>query len=125
MLNKRKYTIISVTVVLLLAFAAIYWFFDPAEAGWMPRCLWKMTTGTDCPGCGTQRMAHALMHGDLRAAWHANAYALCALPIIAFLLWLEFARNRHPRLYAKAHHPIIITILLVSILAWWLLRNLL
>ncbi|MDE5840938.1 MAG: DUF2752 domain-containing protein, partial [Muribaculaceae bacterium] len=57
-----------------LALAAVYYFFDPVEAGWMPRCIWKVTTGTDCPGCGSQRMAHALMHGDIAGAWRANAY---------------------------------------------------
>lgn len=91
----------------------------------MPHCLWKTVTGTDCPGCGSQRMAHALMHGDFFGAWHANAFALCSLPPIAFMLWLEIHRSRHPRLYAALHRPLFIRLLLAAILIWWILRNLL
>lgn len=91
----------------------------------MPHCLWKTVTGTDCPGCGSQRMAHALMHGDFSAAWHANAFALCSLPVVAVMLWLEARRSAHPRFYAFIHRPFIIWAFLAAILLWWLLRNLL
>lgn len=89
----------------------------------MPKCVWKTLTGTDCPGCGTQRMAHALLRGDLAAAWRANALALLALPVIAFLFWIELNRARHPRLYMRLHRPATTYILLALILAWWIFRN--
>ncbi len=104
--------------------AAAYYFFDPLEVRWMPRCIWKVVTGMDCPGCGSQRMAHALMHGDLLVAWHGNAYAICMLPVVIFHVWLEFVKHIHRRLYAKVHHPAIITLLASSIFIWWLFRNL-
>lgn len=107
-----------------VALATAYYFIDPVEVRWMPRCLWKVATGTDCPGCGSQRMAHALMHGDISGAWYANAYALCMLPLVAFLIWLEFVKHHHPKLYAKVHHPVAITFLASSIFLWWLFRNL-
>ena len=114
----------SVAVATIFAIlATVYFFVDPMEVRWMPKCLWKMATGTDCPGCGSQRMAHALVHGDLYAAWHANAYALCMLPLIVFLLWLEFFRERYPRLYIKLHSPLVVWTLGASVLGWWVLRN--
>lgn len=116
-------TLIALTTLLILLGAA-YYFFDPAEAAWMPKCLWKSLTGTDCPGCGSQRMAHALLHGDIAGAWRANAFAVVVLPFIPFLIWLEKTRKRHWRLYAALHRPASIYILLALILAWWLLRNL-
>lgn len=111
-------------VMLLIVLASVYYFFDPSEVGWMPRCLWKVLTDTDCPGCGSQRMVHALMHGDIIAAWHANAYALCMIPVIIFLFWLEFTRERHPGLYARVHRTSVIMSLAFSVLGWWFLRNL-
>lgn len=111
--------------VALAILAAVYYFFDPSEAVWMPRCLWKSVTGTDCPGCGSQRMAHALLHGNLAGAWRANAFALCSLPVVAAMIWLEVRRTAHPRLYCMLHRPIFICLLLILILAWWLLRNIL
>ncbi len=122
--TKKKVALISMAV-LLIALAAVYYLFDPTEAVWMPRCIWKVLTGTDCPGCGSQRMAHALVHGDFAAAWRANAYALCMLPVIIFLLWLELTRESHPILYARVHRPYLIILLALSVIVWWLLRNML
>lgn len=113
----------GVIVMVLAVLAVVYFFVDPMEVRWMPRCIWKVATGTDCPGCGSQRMAHALMHGDLLGAWHANAYALCMLPLIGWMLWLELFRKRHPRLYSKFHSPVVIRVLAASVLIWWIARN--
>lgn len=110
--------------VILALLACVYFFVDPMEVRWMPKCLWKVATGTDCPGCGSQRMVHALMHGDLRAAWQANAYALCMLPLISGMLWLEFSRDRYPRLYGFVHSHVVIWSLAASVFLWWIGRNL-
>ncbi|GAB2676658.1 DUF2752 domain-containing protein [Kribbella swartbergensis] len=45
-------------------------------------CLLHATTGLDCPLCGSTRMAAALLHGDLDAAWHFNAVVLVLGPLI-------------------------------------------
>ncbi|MDE6021964.1 MAG: DUF2752 domain-containing protein, partial [Muribaculaceae bacterium] len=115
--NKNIRKILAIVIaVLAIILASVYYFFDPSDVGWMPRCLWKVLTDTDCPGCGSQRMAHALMHGDIIAAWHANAYALCMIPVIIFLFWLEFRRERHPGLYALVHKPAMMMLLVASVL---------
>ena len=114
----------TVVILLIMALlAAVYFFVDPMEVRWMPKCIWKVATGTDCPGCGSQRMAHALMHGDLKGAWHANAYAFCLLPLIALMLWLELCRERFPRLYCSVHSPVVIRALVASVFIWWIVRN--
>ena len=123
MRNRRIVWAVAVSVV-LVALAVVYFFVDPMEVRWMPRCLWKVVTGTDCPGCGSQRMAHALMHGDLHGAWQANAYALCMLPLIVVMLWLEIFRERHPLLYGRLHSPVFIWTLAASVGVWWIARNL-
>lgn len=113
---------VAVTSVMVIL-AVVYFFIDPMEVRWMPKCIWKVATGTDCPGCGSQRMAHAIMHGDLRGAWQANAYALCMLPLMAMLLWLEIFRARHRRLYRMVHSPAVVSGLGASVLVWWIVRN--
>lgn len=123
-MRNRRMVWTAVFLGLLVVLGVVYYFVDPMEVRWMPKCLWKLATGTDCPGCGSQRMAHALMHGDLRAAWHANAYALCMLPLIGGMIWLEFSRERYPQLYRKVHSPLLIWALAGSVLIWWVVRNL-
>lgn len=119
-----KKGIATAAATLLASAAVVYYFFDPSKARWMPKCLWKTLTATDCPGCGSQRMAHALMHGDFAGAWNANAFAVCMIPVAAALFWLEFSRNRHPDLYRKVHSPWLIAILATAVIAWWIARNL-
>ena len=68
-------------------------------------------TGLECPGCGALRMAHALLHGDLRSAWEYNSFLLLMLPLLAFMAWLETRRKRLPKLYAGFYSlPVIVGI---------------
>ncbi|MBO5444922.1 MAG: DUF2752 domain-containing protein [Muribaculaceae bacterium] len=120
---RGKTAIIIVAVAVIAGAMTVYYLFDPAESGWMPRCLWKTLTGTDCPGCGTQRMLHALAHGDIASAWKSNAFGLCMIPVAGFLMWLELTRERHAALYAKVHRSATIYAIGVAIIAWWIGRN--
>ncbi len=120
---RRRLIYACCAAAVVVAAGVVYYVFDPSEAGWMPRCLWKTLTGWDCPGCGSQRMAHALLHGDFAAAWHANAFALCLLPLLITYLYLELAHPRHPRLYAGLHHPLVAPLLAVAVTLWTILRN--
>ncbi len=122
MLSKRVW-IAGIIAVLAISLAIVYYYFDPVEARWMPRCLWKVATGTDCPGCGSQRMAHALVHGDISGAWRANAFALCMIPLIGLLLVLELNREKYQKLYRKVHAPWAIWTLVAAVLIWWIVRN--
>lgn len=63
-------------------------FVDPNKPGnLLPKCPFKALTGLDCPGCGVTRMIHALLHGDVVAAWHFNAVLLVlGVPLVAWLL---------------------------------------
>lgn len=122
MTGSRSFAIAA--AVFIAALAVIYFFFDPAQAQWMPKCLWKTLTATDCPGCGSQRMIHALMHADLAEAWRANAFAVCMIPVMAALFWLELSRSRHADLYRKVHSPWLIAIFVVAVIVWWIARNL-
>ncbi|MEU7032335.1 DUF2752 domain-containing protein [Streptomyces sp. NPDC046237] len=63
---------------------------DPNEPGHYPVCPLLRFTGLYCPGCGGLRSAHAFVHGDLAAAFGANALAVVGYGIFALVmaLWL-------------------------------------
>lgn len=44
-------------------------------------CLFREITGFQCPGCGTSRMALALMHLDFSAAFSYNPVAFFSFPM--------------------------------------------
>jgi hypothetical protein len=74
---------------------------DPNQPGHYPVCPLLRYTGVYCPGCGGLRGAHALVHGDLAAAFTDNALALGGYSALAALwvVWvIRSARGRPLRL---------------------------
>ncbi|MEU9231786.1 DUF2752 domain-containing protein [Streptomyces subrutilus] len=63
---------------------------NPNEPGHYPVCPLLRLTGILCPGCGGLRSAYAFAHGDLVAAFGANALAVTGYFVFAgfVLLWL-------------------------------------
>lgn len=102
----------------------IYALFDPATTPF-PRCIFLTLTGFQCPGCGSQRAIHALLHLDISAAWRYNALFVLSLPVIASMLAAGILRRRIPRLYSILNSRAMILSTLTLILTWWILRNLL
>lgn len=114
-----------VIIVIAAAIAVFYFMVDPATCTWIPKCAFHEITGYDCPGCGSQRMLHALLHGDFLSAWNANAFILCATPLLLLMLWSAAFRTRAPRLYAFLNSPLMIVAITVALLLWTLFRNML
>lgn len=90
----------------------------------MPRCWFHYFTGLDCPGCGSQRMVHALLHGDVAAAWRHNAFLLLLSPVLLFMAWLETQRTRRPRLYIRFYSVRTTLLFAFLLVGWGILRNL-
>ena len=104
---------------------AVVYLFDPRKPGMYPICPFFGLTGCYCPGCGTLRALHQLMRGNIAAAFGYNAYAMLALPVIAYSFAVAGLRAcglpAPPRVFIPARW---IWAMLVSVLAFWLLRNL-
>ena len=104
---------------------AVVYLFDPREPGLYPVCPFFGLTGWHCPGCGTLRALHQLLHGNVAAAFGYNAYTMLALPIVAYSFAAGGLRAYRlpapPRVFIPARW---IWALLAAILAFWLLRNL-
>ncbi|MEZ3589757.1 MAG: DUF2752 domain-containing protein [Muribaculaceae bacterium] len=109
--------------VALLALVAVYFTLDPSTMRF-PRCPFLVLTGWRCPGCGSQRAVHALLHGDVAAAWRFNAALVAALPLIALLLFAEMTRRRFPDFYRRVNSTPVIIGCAVAFILWWVSRNL-
>lgn len=68
-----------------LAAGTLLYSVDPYEGGY-PTCPMLATTGLYCPGCGSLRAVHDLLHGDLAGALARNPLAVLAVPYLA--VWL-------------------------------------
>ena len=112
-------------VWLTLALGATYLFiFEPGKTGFFPVCPFRAITGFTCPGCGSTRGLHRLLHGDVVAAFELNPLMVLSLPFLlyALLRYTNAAVRSQPlertRLNAKY-----IWMLLVVILSFWVFRN--
>ena len=58
-------------------------------------CFFRLVTGLKCPGCGITTMLLALLHGNVRAAFYANPFLFCTLPLLlAECVLLTFFQKR-------------------------------
>lgn len=116
-------------VVGLLLVAALFLFyrFDPGLQPLFPKCPFLMVTGYQCPGCGSQRALHSLLHADIGAALKQNAFMVLAIPYIFLGIYLQYlgGRQRNPRLERFFYGKWSAVALLIVIIAYWVLRNLL
>jgi hypothetical protein len=58
--------------------------FDPATSGIFPPCPVHYFTGWYCPGCGSLRAIHQLLHGNFEAAWSFNPLTVILLPFLTY-----------------------------------------
>jgi hypothetical protein len=98
---------------------------DPAHGGLLPVCPFKALTGWACPVCGSTRMLHALLHGDVASAARYNVVVLAALPVLMYG-WIRWAAPlagaRRPATWRPSTRVQLLGVALVLVFA--VLRNL-
>lgn len=100
---------------LLLVVSGIYFAFDPAASAFFPPCPLKKFAGLDCPGCGSQRAFHALLHLQFGEAFRFNPLAIASIPLLVCDRLRGYPLLRHARAPG---------VVLAIVLAYAVLRNL-
>ena len=119
----RRSTVIAIWS-LLAAGAAYLFAFEPGRTGFFPICLFRFLTGYQCPGCGSTRALHQILHGHLVAAFMLNPLFLIALPFIfyAFLRYtITVLRGGVPR--PNALPASYIYAIFFVVVSFWIFRN--
>ena len=96
---------------------------SPETSRFYPPCLFHALTGFHCPGCGTARALHLLLHGDIPGAFAMNALTMLALPFLLYALVAEAAKTLAgrpvltiPRFPARSGWYLLFAILFFAIL---------
>jgi hypothetical protein len=112
-------------VWLTLAVGATYLFiFEPGKSGLFPVCPFRAMTGFTCPGCGSTRGLHRLLHGDVVAAFEFNPLLILSLPFLFYaLVRYTNAAMRDRPLKGNQLNAKYIWLLFVVILSFWVFRN--
>lgn len=118
----RSAAICLVSTLVLIALPVGAWVlytYPPAETSFYPRCVFKSATGLDCPGCGSTRAAHAILHGRFGDAFRLNPMLFLAGAVFAFAT-PSLLRGEQP---AFMTHRWFGRAVLAVLLVWWVGRN--
>jgi hypothetical protein len=121
----RRHGVLAALSLFAITGIALLRLFDPAHSFVFPPCPLHYFTGFYCPGCGSLRAMHALLHGDLRQAWAMNALTVILLPFICYGLVSEIHRHFRGRPLPGTMVPANwIRVLCVVIVLFGIARNL-
>ena len=112
-MSARRFAAPAGMFLLLVFGVALFFLFDPIETWFFPCCPFFALTGLKCPGCGTARAIHAVLHCRFAEALRFNVM----LPAMLVLLLYCLIFPRH------AQRSAFVWTLLVFIVAWWIVRN--
>ncbi|WP_347839064.1 DUF2752 domain-containing protein [uncultured Draconibacterium sp.] len=118
----------SVNIILLLLIAGVavlFFLLDPSKHEIFPTCLFYSLTGGYCPGCGSQRALHSLLHFNIAGVISYNFLFLPAALLILYHyvhpLLNKMLGWKLPNLFYKKQTPWII---FVVVILFWIARNL-
>ena len=109
----------------IAALTIVYYRVSPATSIFFPKCAFLMLTGLKCPGCGSQRAVHALLHADIASAFLHNALLVASLPYLVLLIGARFYIYFHPAstLRSALESPFLIRTYFTIAIAFWIARN--
>lgn len=111
---------LGVAALLVILFA-----WNPATTRIFPPCMFHAITGYHCPGCGTLRATHQLLHGNVGAALGFNPLMVVSLPLLGYAFMSSQWRGlRFAWIDRWTRHPYWSMTILVVVLLYWGLRNL-
>lgn len=118
-------TILKIAMVIALAITiTLLYLYDPTTSAYSYHCPIKALTGFDCPGCGGQRAAHALLHLRFNEAVAYNPFLVVAALYLFAVVALQFLKG--PRV-EKARRFVfsqtMVWIYLALMIAWTIVRN--
>lgn len=117
---------IALLVTLFGGFFLIYFSYNPSENSFFIPCPFHYITGFFCPGCGSQRAVHLLLHGDVVGAFRFNPLMVLTLPVLIYGMTITIANwifETKYRLMLFYSNLFIFGYFGLAIL-YWILRNL-
>ena len=104
---------LAILLVCIVGLTSLY-IWNPAEILYFPRCPFLSLTGFKCPGCGTLRGLHALLHFHVMEALRLNPFMVVSIPVVfVLLIWPRFRFS-----------VVFVRMILVATLLLWVVRNL-
>jgi hypothetical protein len=117
--------IINIGLLILIAGLAVLFFvLNPSEHQIFPRCIFHSITGYYCPGCGSQRAIHQLLHLNFAGVVDNNFLFIPAFLLIVYHYLHQMANRifkwKLPNIFYFKSTPWII---FGVVIVFWIVRN--
>lgn len=122
--TKSNVLFFGIAIIILII---IYGKLNPENSNLFPKCPFRVLTGYECPGCGSQRAVHHLLNLEIKNAIKANALLVFSIPYILLLVFAELLKSKSKffmNLYKTLYNSKAIWAVFVIIVFWWIARNL-
>jgi hypothetical protein len=93
---------------------------NPSISRYLPPCPFHALTGFYCPGCGSTRAMHQLLHGHILAAFDLNPLLVISMPFLLYLYLKQTFTKEKPIQPAKT---VWVWYVLAGIIIYGVLRN--
>ena len=126
MTKNRKTFVVWSTIIVITVLVVLYGSVDPEHSRVFPKCPFKLLTGLDCPGWGSQRAIHHLLNLEFNSAIRANALLVFSIPYILLLVVVKLVKSKKPfwtRLNRTLYSSIAIWTVFAIVIFWWIARN--
>ena len=107
-----------------IGLAILYFFVNPSEVDFLPKCPLYATTGIYCPGCGSQRATHQLLNFNILGVLHQNVLYFISIFVFGYhFIITSFNLIFKKNIYNYIYHPKTPIMMLIVIIVYWILRN--
>lgn len=111
-------------LLLIMGLAFLYFYINPNNVDFLPKCVLYQTTGILCPGCGSQRATHHLLNLNFKGVLQQNILYVIGLVILLYYLIIKainliFNKN----IENKLGQVKVIISLLIFVILFWIARN--
>ncbi len=123
MVATRNHIFILLTVAVIGSL--LYFYFDPSLNKFFPPCPFLTLTGLYCPGCGSQRALHDILHGHIFAAADHNILFVLFMPLILFsaVVAINNIFNKKKIVQHIFNSTIFTFVVLILVTLFWVSRN--
>jgi hypothetical protein len=107
-----------------LTTACLLYTFNPADSRLYAPCPFHALTGLYCPGCGSLRAIHQLLHMHLLSAFKLNPLLVLSIPLLGYLLLHPYVAASKKHFLSDVNMPaFLIWIYLGIVVSFWIIRN--
>lgn len=123
-ITKYKTLLLFLILLASVSIVSLFYFWNPANNIIFPKCLFYSVTNLYCPGCGSQRAIHQILHGHILIGLKYNYLIGFLVLVLCYQLYVFILQNYfHKNLKNLLHKPLATKLILVVVMLFWVLRN--